>query len=190
MYMCGVTLWNVCRHSWSLKTTTTSENLIETVNSQNGLTISLGLTSAFIQGYSRKHHSQGNNNWRRVLRTNNFDIYFNLAWNIIFRANATFIMVKINHTSYFTAEDHRIQIGCPHVHYVYGCYVTMVTCGPSDMYDIKKRHSRTPWPQVSNDGGFKPVLQHRVSGCIFIRCKVLDVRWFPILHVHEIYFEG
>ena len=57
--------WNIRLRKWTAKIV---------------LTITLSLTSAFIKWFSPKSHSSCNYNRRKVLRTNHFDIFFNLAW--------------------------------------------------------------------------------------------------------------
>ena len=60
--------------------------------------------------------------------------------------------------------------------------------GPSDMYLTRKASFKDTLFIGMQQGKPFPVLQGRVSGCTFTKCKHPDC--FPILHVRKVYFEG
>ena len=60
--------------------------------------------------------------------------------------------------------------------------------GPSDMYLTREASFKDTLFIGMHEGEPHPVLQDRVSGCIFSRCNHRGC--FPILHVRKIYFKG
>ena len=60
--------------------------------------------------------------------------------------------------------------------------------GLSDMYPTRKASFKDTLFIGMHQGEPRPVLPDRVMDCTFTWCKHPDC--FPIIHVHEIYFEG
>ena len=101
---------------------------------KTGITISLGLTPAFNQWFSRKSHTQGIFNWRRVLRTHIlmfyliwYEVIIGLKWPIC----PYFMFIKARNCLFakFTTDDFMVQVRSPPPNYVYGCHMTLVTRG-------------------------------------------------------------
>ena len=99
-----------------------------------GITILLGLAPAFNQWFSRKSHTQGIFNWRRVLRTHIlmfylivYEVIIGLKWRIW----SYFMFIKVRNylAPNFTTKYFRVQMRTPPANYVYGCHITLVTRG-------------------------------------------------------------
>ena len=99
-----------------------------------GITILLGLAPAFNQWFSRKSHTQGIFDWRRVLRRHIWMLYliwFGVTVGLKWRILTIFMFIKVRNylAPNFTIEDFRVQVRTPPANYVYGCHITLVTRG-------------------------------------------------------------
>ena len=88
----------------------------------------------------------------------------------------------------FTTEDFRIQLRGPPANYVYGCHMTPVMRGALGYVSYQKGIIQGHPVHRYASRRAPPCAPGSCFDSTFTRCKHPD--YFPIVHVHKIYFEG
>ena len=98
-----------------------------------------------------------------------------------------FIKVRNYLAPNFTTEDFRIQLRGHPANYVYGCHMTPVMRGALGYVSYQKGIIQGHPVHRYASRRAPPCAPGSCFDCTFTRCKHPD--YFPIVHVHKIYFE-